>query len=601
MIVIADTSPALRSPRCAAPLRSGVASETVVRAPHHRLAPTRADEESPQNIVYHGPFGAFTGLTSSPRVARSARLSLGVGLFAIIVAAGCGRSRGNLAAHLAPTQDITRATDQARCGVTKNHDRPLIIEWPSADRGALESQVLRGDHLVVVRYEGCEMEVLRHCYARGRYAFSGVQQKVDNSSIRSADELYAKIPLGAARLEAELERHGALSLAMTYVGAYEAERGSLTEALESDALEGRCDGATHVVTNLSVGAFKLTSASGAGVKAGAEVGLPGGIGEGAGGGLSSTHARGFRRSDGDPAACDGYSHERPPEGCGALLRIEVEAISPGEGPQSANANANAKNRDKDRNRRDNERPAKGRCPRGSVEVEGGVFTPSSTGEWGSWGGNQSVDGLCVGIHEVTVAEYSRCARAGACSQAPTTVDWAEISDAEREERSSLCNGSKTKRRKHPVNCVSWHQAESYCRAQGGRLPTEAEWEWVARGGDQQRSYAWGEDDPDPELVNACGRECSKNENLFDRRDGNRGTAKTGSYRRGRGRWYLEDLAGNVWEWTQSGDSDERVIRGGSFWSIDDDELRVGGREAVELRSRRADVGFRCVWEPTQSP
>ena len=526
------------------------------------------------------------------RVASSARplffgLGLGLGLLAVTVAAGCGRSRGNLASHLAPTQDLAGATGQARCGVAKSHDRPLIIEWPSPERGALESQVLRGDHLVVVRYEGCEMEVLRRCYARGRYAFSGVQQKVDNSSIRSADELYAKIPLGAARLEAELERHGALSLAMTYVGAYEAEGGSLSEALESDALEGRCDGATHVVTNLSVGAFQLTSASGAGVKAGAEVGLPGGVGEGAGGGVSSTHARGFRRSDGDPGACSGYSDTRPPEGCGALLRIEVEALSPSE-PQNA--------------KKDKERPAKGRCPRGSVEVEGGVFTPSSTGEWGSsWGGNQSVDGLCVGIHEVSVAEYSRCARAGACSQAPTTVDWTEISDAEREQHSDLCNGSRTGRRKHPVNCVSWHQAESYCRAQGGRLPTEAEWEWAARGGDQQRSYAWGEDDPDPELVNACGRECSKNENLFDRRDGNHGTAKTGSYRRGRGRWYLEDLAGNVWEWTQSGDSDERVLRGGGFWSIDDDELRVGGREAVELRSRRADVGFRCVWEPTQAP
>ncbi len=323
------------------------------------------------------------------------------------------------------------------------------------------------------------------------------------------------------------------------------------------------------------------------------MGLPGGIGEGAGGGLSSSHDRGFRRSDGDPGACSRYRSDGPPEDCGALLRIEVEAIT-ADGTDGAGDKRNGK--------KSGGRSAKDRCPRGSVEVEGGVFTPSSNGGWGSsWGGNQSVDGLCVGVHEVTVGEYRRCARAGACSQAPTSVDWTDISDTEREQRSALCNGAKASRRKHPVNCVSWHQAESYCRAQGGRLPTEGEWEWVARGGDQERSYAWGEDDPDPDLVNACGRECSKEENLFDRRDGNHGTARTGSYRRGRGRWYLEDLAGNVWEWTQSGDSDERVIRGGSFWSIDDDELRVGGREAIELRSRRADVGFRCVWEPSEGP
>ncbi|MCA9657576.1 MAG: SUMF1/EgtB/PvdO family nonheme iron enzyme, partial [Myxococcales bacterium] len=147
----------------------------------------------------------------------------------------------------------------------------------------------------------------------------------------------------------------------------------------------------------------------------------------------------------------------------------------------------------------------------------------------------------------------------------------------------------------------WHQAESYCRAQGGRLPSEAEWEWAARGGDQHRSYAWGEDDPDPTLVNACGRECSTPENLFDRRDGHRGTAPAGTYRRGRGRWYLEDLAGNVWEWTQSGDADDRVVRGGGFSTVDDGELRVGGRESIELRARRADVGFRCVWDPADAP
>ncbi len=501
---------------------------------------------------------------------------------------GCG-PRGNLASHLTPTQSLSGASSQARCGVAKSHDRPLIIEWPSAERAALESAVRRGDHLIVVRYSGCEMEVLRRCRARGSYAFSGVQRKDDNSYLRSADELYAKIPLGAARLEAELERHGALHLAMTYIGAYEAEPTSISDSLDASTLEGRCEGATHVVTNLSVGAFVLSSAAGAAIKAGAEIGAPAGFGKGPRAGASSTHERGFRSQDGEPSACDDYSRKGPPDGCGALLGLEVEALTEAKLVDSQASKPGTRGQP---------------CARGSALVEGGIFTPSTGTEnvWGDgWGGNQSVGNLCVGVHEVTVGEYHRCVRAGACSQAPTTVDWSDISDGEREQRSDMCNGSRGSRRHHPVNCVSWHQAESYCRAQGGRLPSEAEWEWTARGGDQQRSYAWGEDDPDPKLVNACGRECSKQENLFDRRDHNHGTAKVGSYRSGRGRWYLEDLAGNVWEWTQSGDPRERVIRGGGFWSIDDEDLRVGGRERAEIRARRADIGFRCVWEPNERP
>ncbi|MEZ4383556.1 MAG: SUMF1/EgtB/PvdO family nonheme iron enzyme [Nannocystaceae bacterium] len=521
--------------------------------------------------------------------AAAAALAPTLGVLAAL--AGCSRGK-NLAAHLAPTQDLAGATSgQARCGVAKSHDRPLIIEWPSADRGALESEIGRGDHLVVVRYEGCEMELLRRCRARGAYAFTALERKEESSALRSADDLYAKIPLGAARLEAELERHGALRLAMMIVGAYEADLSQgagLVAALDPANLEGRCEGATHVVTGISVGAFALTSASGAGVKAGAEVG---GLGEGVGGGVSSTHSRGFRRSDGDPDACRRSSYDGPPERCGALLRIEVEALAEPTPEQFAATTVSAPRR-------------KGRCPKGSALVEGGVYTPSgdARGVWGDgWGGNQSVGDLCVALHEVSVAEYSRCVRDGACSQAPATVQWSDIDDAVRAERSALCNGARRSRRRHPVNCVTWHQAESYCRAVGGRLPSEGEWEWAARGGDQHRSYAWGEDDPDPSLVNACGRECSTPENLFDRRDGYRGTAPTGAFRRGRGRWHLEDLAGNVWEWTQSGDADGRVVRGGGFSTVDDAELRVGGREAIELRARRADVGFRCVWDPADAP
>src|SRR5690606_1604315 len=107
--------------------------------------------------------------------------------------------------------------DQARCGVTRSHTRPLIIEWPAHDRSALEALVAEGRQRVAVRYAGCEMELLPACHAPGRYRYVGVQPKREDYVFKRADDLYAKIPLGAANLEAELERHGALSLDMTVV------------------------------------------------------------------------------------------------------------------------------------------------------------------------------------------------------------------------------------------------------------------------------------------------------------------------------------------------------------------------------------------------
>lgn len=495
-------------------------------------------------------------------------LSTALGLALALGGQACGR--GDIASRLAPMPDLHDPA-QARCGVIKSRARPLIIEWPSADRGALEGQIKRGDRLVVVRYEGCAMEVLRSCRARGGYGYSAVERKEEAQTLKTADELYARIPLGAAQLEGELARHGALRLAMTIVGTYDADRLSIPRG----ELEGECEGATHVVTGLTVGAFALASGSGASIKAGAAV-----TGLGAGGGAGSRAERGYHRSDGDPDACRGYAQGGPPRECGALLRLEVEPIDAEAAPAEAPPPR--------RSRR--ARP----CPEGAALVPGGVYSRARS----SWGGNTAVADLCVLPHEVTVAEYGRCVRAGECSEAPSSVSWSAIDDATRADQSELCNAARARRRGHPVNCVSWHQADSYCRAQGGRLPSEDEWEWIARGGDQHRSYPWGEDDPDARLVNACGKECSKEEPLYPRRDGHAATAPVDSFRGGRGRWRIADLAGNVWEWTSSGDDDaSHVIRGGGFLSADDDEVRVRSRDEQPVRDRRADLGFRCVWEP----
>lgn len=96
----------------------------------------------------------------------------------------------------------------------------------------------------------------------------------------------------------------------------------------------------------------------------------------------------------------------------------------------------------------------------------------------------------------------------------------------------------------PMNCITWYEAFAFCAWDGGRLPTEAEWNYGAAGGGEQRPYPWGRAEPDVEhaLYNCTGDgspggECT----LLD-------ILTVGSKPAGDGRFGQADLAGSVWEW-----------------------------------------------------
>jgi formylglycine-generating enzyme required for sulfatase activity len=184
--------------------------------------------------------------------------------------------------------------------------------------------------------------------------------------------------------------------------------------------------------------------------------------------------------------------------------------------------------------------------------------------------------------EVTVAAWSECVKAVSCQARTTTFD-------REDERNADCNGGDPGRAEHPINCVDWTDANTYCKWAGKRLPTEEEWEYAARGS-KSRTYPWESDYPMPQL---CWR----------RRQFREGTCAVGRFPSDVSQFGLVDMAGNVWEWTSSRYSDNYdsprdfdgfVNRGGSWNDDSDTRIRTTNRDWDAPNVRSTVLGFRCA-------
>jgi formylglycine-generating enzyme required for sulfatase activity/alpha-tubulin suppressor-like RCC1 family protein len=205
------------------------------------------------------------------------------------------------------------------------------------------------------------------------------------------------------------------------------------------------------------------------------------------------------------------------------------------------------------------------------------------------------------LTEVRTSDYAQCVSAGKCT-APGLPE------------NGWCNWGVTGKESDPINCVSFEQAQSYCSYVGKRLPTEAEWEFAARGTDG-RTYPWGNDNPPP----------PSEDSMLVRWGPGLGftTAPVGTHPLGVGPFGHQDLAGNVWEWvedeyrTYPGGSVTNplheetypgfphVARGGS-WIEGEGQLRTTARMQSVPRMQNTIVGFRCAshvpWgAPTAAP
>jgi formylglycine-generating enzyme required for sulfatase activity len=209
------------------------------------------------------------------------------------------------------------------------------------------------------------------------------------------------------------------------------------------------------------------------------------------------------------------------------------------------------------------------CPANMALVPGGTFTMATPSKH-----EVTLKPLCMDLSETTADEYTACTKAGKCS-----TDFLHCAPQATYEAAGKGN--------HPIVCVDFAQAESYCKSQNKRLATDEEWEWAAHGAAGDHAYPWGNDKP-------AGKACWSGDQPLT------GTCAVGSTPGGDSPQGIHDLAGNVFEWVTSKNDKagaDRVGRGGSWRDGTPEALRAARPGSFKVTYRCGFLGIRCVAEP----
>jgi formylglycine-generating enzyme required for sulfatase activity len=205
--------------------------------------------------------------------------------------------------------------------------------------------------------------------------------------------------------------------------------------------------------------------------------------------------------------------------------------------------------------------------------------------------------FCMDATEVTVAAYAKCVDGAGCTAPGILTHWKVFPD----------------KPDYPVNMVHWKQARHYCESVGEALPTEAQWEWAASGGDG-RKWPWG--DTPPTCAEADFTAADLSAPACDCGCDGGGASPVGTHPSGDKEWpsgHIHDLAGNVWEWCldnyapygvapetdpvrRTNEDAAHVVRGGG-WNRSAAGLQTWFRGTAVVDYQKPALGFRCVRNP----
>lgn len=226
-----------------------------------------------------------------------------------------------------------------------------------------------------------------------------------------------------------------------------------------------------------------------------------------------------------------------------------------------------------------------------------IVIPSGTFDMGTSLGEKqnkkysrvTLSAFAIQILEVSAKDYEACVAAQKCDPPATFTG---------------CTYGVKALANHPINCVSWDGARNYCTYVGGDLPTEAQWEYAARG-TTKGTYPWGDGSPSKRAN--CLRDCE---------DPYAATAPRGDFSKGKSSFGVYDMSGNVAEWTldyfksnfweecrinpqgcrdrwNSAPEATVVVRGGSYEDFEG-VIQCATRTDKQAVRQEKTVGFRCI-------
>lgn len=237
---------------------------------------------------------------------------------------GCGANNaGSVVRPKDATASETLGDKSRAAGVTcsaSDDDRTLIVDAPTEDRKAIE-EMLKRKRVPIVKYDCKSLVLLERCKLDSDFVYTGTALRDRVVRVESADEAVANLPLSSAQLKASVASGQKVDLALAEVGSKLSDYELLTRPQLGSNRPQDCEGATHFIHKVDVGAFALSQRSTGEVSSAAQIWM-------ASAGGSSTSDRSSARTEGRLESCRKASDSdaTAPDSCGVPLRVHLRRI-----------------------------------------------------------------------------------------------------------------------------------------------------------------------------------------------------------------------------------------------------------------------------------